>query len=97
LLSDASGSPSRWVIEATSVAGIVTIFVLAYLMLLEAPKVVHGFLALFDGRRAARIRRVGHDCAKTVTGYITGNLLISIICGSLTYAVLAILGVRTPA
>jgi predicted PurR-regulated permease PerM len=78
---------------ATSVAGIVTIFVLAYLMVLEAPKVVHGFLALFDDRRAERIRRVGHDCAKTITGYITGNLLISIICGSLTYAVLAIMGV----
>ena len=78
---------------ATSVAGIVTIFVLAYLMVLEAPKIVHGFLALFDEQRAERIRRVGHDCAKTITGYITGNLLISVICGSLTYAVLAILGV----
>ena len=78
---------------ATSVAGLVTIFVLAYLMVLEAPKIVHGFLALFDEQRAERIRRVGHDCAKTITGYITGNLLISVICGSLTYAVLAILGV----
>jgi predicted PurR-regulated permease PerM len=89
------GAPTLAVLRgaATSVAGIVTIFVLAYLMVLEAPKVVHGFLALFDDRRAERIRRVGHDCAKTITGYITGNLLISIICGSLTYAVLAILGV----
>ena len=78
---------------ATSVAGIVTIFVLAYLMVLEAPKIVNGFLALFDDRRAERIRRVGHDCAKTITGYITGNLLISVICGTLTYAVLAIMGV----
>ena len=89
------GAPTLAVLRgaATSVAGIVTIFVLAYLMVLEAPKIVHGFLALFDDRRAERIRRVGHDCAKTITGYITGNLLISIICGSLTYAVLAILGV----
>jgi predicted PurR-regulated permease PerM len=78
---------------ATTVAGIVTIFVLAYLMVLEAPKVVDGFLALFDDRTAERIRRVGHDCARTITGYITGNLLISVICGTLTYAVLAILGV----
>jgi predicted PurR-regulated permease PerM len=78
---------------ATSIAGIVTIFVLAYLMVLEAPKVVGGFLALFGDRRAEHIRRVGHDCAKTVTGYITGNLLISVICGSLTYAVLKIMGV----
>jgi predicted PurR-regulated permease PerM len=89
------GAPTLSVLRgaATSVAGLVTIFVLAYLMVLEAPKIVNGFLALFDERRAARIRRVGHDCAKTVTGYITGNLLISIICGTLTYAVLAILGV----
>jgi predicted PurR-regulated permease PerM len=71
---------------ATGVAGAVTIFVLSYLMVLEAPKVVDGFLALFNQRRSERIRRVGHDCAKTVTGYITGNLLIS-------YAVLAIMGV----
>jgi predicted PurR-regulated permease PerM len=89
------GAPTLAVLRgaATSVAGLVTIFVLAYLMVLEAPKVVDGFLALFDDRRAERIRRVGHDCAKTITGYITGNLLISIICGALTYAVLAILGV----
>jgi predicted PurR-regulated permease PerM len=89
------GAPTIAILRgaATSVAGIVTIFVLAYLMVLEAPKVVDGFLALFDDRRAERIRRVGHDCAKTITGYITGNLLISIICGSLTYAVLAIMGV----
>jgi predicted PurR-regulated permease PerM len=89
------GAPTLAILRgaATSVAGIVTIFVLAYLMVLEAPKVVNGFLALFDDRRAERIRRVSHDCAKTITGYITGNLLISIICGSLTYAVLAIMGV----
>jgi predicted PurR-regulated permease PerM len=78
---------------ATTIAGIVTIFVLSYLMVLEAPRVVNGFLALFDDRRAEHIRRVGHDCARTITGYISGNLLISVICGVLTYAVLAIVGV----
>jgi predicted PurR-regulated permease PerM len=79
---------------ATGVAGLVTIFVLSYLMVLEAPKVVSGFLALFDEKRAERIRRVSHDCAKTITGYISGNLLISLICGLLTFAVLAILHVK---
>ncbi len=89
------GAPTLGLLRgaATSIAGIVTIFVLAYLMVLEAPKVVNGFLALFDDRRAERIRRVGHDCAKTITGYISGNLLISIICGSLTFAVLAVMDV----
>ena len=78
---------------ATTVAGIVTILVLAYLMVLQAPKVVAGFLALFDDRRAERIRRVGGDCGRTVTGYITGNLLISVICALLTYVTLKLLGV----
>ncbi|MBO3743006.1 AI-2E family transporter [Actinoplanes flavus] len=78
---------------ATGVAGVVTIFVLSYLMVLEAPKVVDGFLALFPPRRAEHIRRVGHDCAKTVTGYLTGNLLISFICGALTFVTLLIMDV----
>ncbi|MFB9235879.1 AI-2E family transporter [Plantactinospora siamensis] len=78
---------------ATTLAGIITIFVLSFLMVLEAPKIIDGFLALFRPRTAERIRRVGGDCAKTITGYITGNLLISLICGVLTYAVLKIMGV----
>ncbi|GAB1640471.1 AI-2E family transporter [Krasilnikovia sp. MM14-A1259] len=89
------GAPTLAVLRgvATSAAAAVTIFVLAYLMVLEAPKVVDGFLALFPAPRAARIHRVGQDCAKTVTGYLTGNLLISVICGLLTYLVLRIIGV----
>ena len=74
----------------TGVVAVVTIFVLAYLAVLEGPKVVDATLALFPPRRAERIRRVTGDCAKTVTGYISGNLLISAICGVLTYAVLKI-------
>jgi predicted PurR-regulated permease PerM len=78
---------------AETVVGIITIFVLAYLMVLEGPKAIRGGLALLPSDRAERVQRVGADCAKTVTGYISGNLLISVICGSLTYIVLAILGV----
>ncbi|MGN9911147.1 AI-2E family transporter [Phytohabitans sp. LJ34] len=78
---------------ATTVVGIVTIFVLAYLMVLQAPKFVAALLGLFEPATAERIRRVGSACARTVTGYITGNLLISLVCGVLTYVVLMILGV----
>jgi predicted PurR-regulated permease PerM len=78
----------------TGVVATVTIFVLSYLAVLEGPKVVDGALALFPPQRAERIRRVTHDCAKTVTGYISGNLLISAICGVLTYATLKFTGVQ---
>ncbi len=77
----------------TGIVATISIFVIAYLAVLEGPKVVEGTLALFPPQRAERIRRVGGACAKTITGYISGNLLISVICGVLTYVVLKIFGV----
>jgi predicted PurR-regulated permease PerM len=79
---------------ATGIAGVVTVFVLSLLMVLEAPKIVNGALNLFDDDALReRVRRVSADCAKSITGYISGNLLISVICGVLTYATLKIMGV----
>jgi predicted PurR-regulated permease PerM len=78
---------------ATGIAGAVTIFVLSYLMVLEAPKMIEGTLNLLSPQHADRARRVGADCAKSITGYISGNLLISVICGVLTYIVLKVMGV----
>jgi predicted PurR-regulated permease PerM len=78
---------------ATGITAAVTVFVLAYLMVLEGPKVVDGAINVFDPSTGARIRRVGADCARSVTGYISGNLLISVICGGLTFVVLLLLGV----
>jgi len=79
---------------ATGVAGVVTVFVLALLMVLEAPKIVTGTLNLIsDPDSRERVRRVSADCGKSITGYISGNLLISIICGVLTYATLKIMGI----
>jgi predicted PurR-regulated permease PerM len=78
---------------ATGVAGVVTIFVLAYLMVLEGPKVVDGTLSLLPEDNRARVRAVSRDCAKSITGYLSGNLLISVICGVLTFIVLLATGV----
>jgi predicted PurR-regulated permease PerM len=89
-------APAARVLQAvaTGVAGVITIFILAFLMVLEGPKLVDGGLNIVDNpRRRQRIRKVGADCAKSITGYISGNLVISIICGVLTYAALKIMGV----
>ena len=93
--ASALGTPALNLLRSvgTGLVGAVTIFVLSFLAVLEGPKLVEGTLALFPPRRAERIRRVTRDCAKTVTGYISGNLLISAICGVLTYAVLKVSGV----
>jgi len=89
-------TPAAGVLQgvATGIAGVVTVFVLALLMVLEAPKIIDSTLNLFDDdRQRERVRRVAADCAKSITGYISGNLLISIICGALSYATLKIMGV----
>jgi predicted PurR-regulated permease PerM len=78
---------------ATGVAGSLTILVLSYLMVLEAPKIIDGAIALLAPERRGRVCRVASDCARSVTGYISGNLLISVICGVLTYVTLKLLGV----
>ncbi|MFI7209890.1 AI-2E family transporter [Micromonospora maritima] len=75
------------------VAGALTVVVLAYLMIVQGPRITAGTLALAGGDRAERLRRVGRESARTITGYLSGNLLISLICGLATFVVLALTGV----
>jgi predicted PurR-regulated permease PerM len=72
----------------------VTIMVLTFLMVLEAPKLTEGALNLLETeRRKRRVRAVAADCAKAVTGYMAGNLAISVVAGVATAIFLAIAGV----
>ena len=76
-----------------TIVGLVTILVLTFLMLVEGPKLVAGWLAALPEQRQEHVRRVAADCSKAVVGYMTGNLLISVIAGTLTFVVLWVLGV----
>ena len=77
----------------STVVALVTIFVLTFLMVLQGPKLLASWTATLPERRQERVRRVAADCAKAVTGYMTGNLVISVIAGTVTYVVLWIMGV----
>ncbi|MGI8623371.1 MAG: AI-2E family transporter [Solirubrobacteraceae bacterium] len=78
---------------ASFVAGLVTIILLTLFMLLEGPQwVERGYHALPEASHA-RWRDVGHEIYRTVSGYVTGNLVISAICGAVYGIALAILGV----
>lgn len=70
---------------ATGVVALLTILVLVFLMLIEGPKISAFLLGLLPEQRAERVRRVGSDAARAVTGYMAGNLLISVIAGSAIY------------
>jgi predicted PurR-regulated permease PerM len=76
-----------------AVLATVTIAFLTFFMLLEGPTWVDRFLSLLRPESRKRWRAVGHDIYRTVGGYVTGNLFISLIAGTLTAIVLAIMGV----
>jgi predicted PurR-regulated permease PerM len=77
----------------TFVVAIVTIAFLTFFMLLEGPRWMERLYGLLPDRSRDRWRRIGHDIYLTVGGYVTGNLLISIIAGISSTVVLLIMGV----
>jgi len=77
----------------TAVLATLTIIFMTFFMLLEGPTWLDRFFSLLQPEPRRRWRAVGHDIYRTVGGYVTGNLLISLIAGALTAIVLAIMGV----
>jgi predicted PurR-regulated permease PerM len=77
----------------TFVAGVVTIAFMTFFMLLEGETWKDRFIALLPDRHQARARRMSHEIARTVGGYVSGNLLISLIAGFSATIVLLVLGV----
>ncbi|HZO98316.1 MAG TPA: AI-2E family transporter [Gaiellaceae bacterium] len=77
----------------TIIAASVTIVFLTFFMLLEGRAWVERFYGLLPERSRPRWRRVGSDIYRTVGGYVTGNLLISVIAGVSATIVLLVMGV----
>jgi predicted PurR-regulated permease PerM len=90
-LSGAALSVTKSVI--TIIAATITIIFLTFFMLLEGDAWLERIYTLFPERSQARWRRVGHDIYRTVGGYVTGNIVISLIAGSSATVVLLIMGV----
>jgi predicted PurR-regulated permease PerM len=77
----------------TAVVATLTVAFMTFFMLLEGPQWVDRGYRLLPARSQERWRRVGNDIYRTVGGYVTGNLLISLIAGVSTTIVLLIVGV----
>jgi len=75
---------------------LLTIFVLVVLLLLEGTKMRQGILGLMQPRRAQRYSRIAREVSQSVTGYMLGNFLTSIIAGVVVLVTLMTLGVPFP-
>jgi predicted PurR-regulated permease PerM len=81
---------------ALSVAGMIaalaTVLTLTFFLLLGSERYVNASVGLFPERHQPLVRRILGQSAGAISGYITGNLSISVICGITTFVVLLILG-----
>ena len=87
-------------VGATAVSTLValsTTAVLTLFFLLEAPNLRRSVLGLMTPQLAARVSRVSRDSARSVTGYMFGNILTSIIAGAILFITLTVMGVPYPA
>jgi predicted PurR-regulated permease PerM len=77
----------------TAIVAVVTIAFMTLFMLLEGPTWVERFYSMLPDRSRERWRGIGQKIYLTVGGYVTGNLLISVIAGVSATLVLLALGV----
>src|SRR5918993_2410356 len=74
------------------VAALATVLTLTFFLLVGSERYVNAGVGLFPEARQPLVRRLLTQSAGAVSGYISGNLAISVICGVTTFVVLLLLG-----
>jgi predicted PurR-regulated permease PerM len=76
----------------TAVAGAVAIGFLTFFMLLDGPRLIGRFYNFLPAETRPRWQRIGTEMYRTVGGYVTGNVAISVIAGTASAIALFVLG-----
>jgi predicted PurR-regulated permease PerM len=93
LLSNLLSSTGAIAVSAAGfVAALATVLTLTFFLLLGSERYVNAGVGLFPEAHQPLVRRLLTQSAGAISGYITGNLAISVICGVITFVVLLILG-----
>jgi predicted PurR-regulated permease PerM len=77
---------------ASFVAALATVLTLTFFLILGSERYVNARVALFAQRHQPLVRRILGQAAGAVSGYVSGDLAISVICGVTTFVVLLLLG-----
>jgi predicted PurR-regulated permease PerM len=78
---------------ASVIVALVTTFVFVVLLLLEAPKMKTGILNAMSPGRAAKYTRIGAEISRSMSGYMLGDTLTSLVAGIVVFVTLTILSV----
>jgi predicted PurR-regulated permease PerM len=74
------------------IAALATVLTLTFFLLLGSERYVNAGVGLFPEAHQPLVRRILGQAGGAISGYITGNLSISVICGITTFVVLLVLG-----
>jgi predicted PurR-regulated permease PerM len=74
------------------VAALVSVLTMTFFLLLGSERYLNAGVGLFAEAHRPLVRRLLTQSAGAVTGYVTGDLAISAICGVTTFVVLVVLG-----
>jgi predicted PurR-regulated permease PerM len=74
------------------VAALVTILTITFFLILGSERYLNAGVGLFAEPHRPLVQRLLTQSAGAITGYVSGNLLISVICGVVTFVVLVVLG-----
>src|SRR5215217_3199157 len=74
------------------VAALASVLTLTFFLLLGSERYVNAGVGLFPEAHQPLVRRILGQSAGAVSGYVSGNLAISVICGVTTFVVLIALG-----
>jgi predicted PurR-regulated permease PerM len=78
------------------IIALLTIFILTVLLMLEGPVMRRALLGMMEPERAERYSTVAREVNRSVTGFMLGNLLTSLIAGGVVLVTLMFLGVPYP-
>jgi predicted PurR-regulated permease PerM len=93
VLQNLLSSSGRIVVSvAGMIAALATVLTLTFFLLLGSERYVSACVGLFPEPHRPLVRRLLSKSAGAISGYVTGNLAISVICGVSTFVVLLILG-----
>jgi predicted PurR-regulated permease PerM len=74
------------------VAALVTILTITFFLILGSERYINTGVGFFAEQHRPLVRRLLTRSAGAITGYVSGNLVISVICGVVTFVVLVVLG-----
>jgi len=74
------------------VIALVSVLTMTFFLILGSERYLKTLIGFFPEPRRPLVRRLLTQSAGALTGYVSGNLAISVICGVTTFVVLVVLG-----